>query len=257
MPSLLRIIKPSIDLGVTLLLWVYYILGYVVLFSPFYVVAFFFARNRESAFQKLNHLFHKSFFMLVQAITPGLSIRVDQSIRSIRSSVVVCNHLSYLDPILLVSLFERQKTIVKSRFFKFPVFGWILRESGYIPSAMDQEFSPLMMERLGGISDFLSSGGNLFIFPEGHRSREGKLGPLNKGAFTIAKRCRAPIAVLMVRNTERLFIPGKFLFNTCIPNTIEVELIGQIHPDGDRENYSISGMMDQASFLFANKLQLT
>jgi 1-acyl-sn-glycerol-3-phosphate acyltransferase len=122
---------------------------------------------------------------------------------------------------------------------------------------MDQEFSPLMMERLGGISDFLSSGGNLFIFPEGHRSRDGKLGSLNKGTFTIAKRCRAPIAVLMVRNTDRLFTPGKFLFNTCIHNTIEVELIGQIHPDDDRENYSVSGLMDQVSFLFASRLQLT
>jgi len=255
MPAILRIIKPLVDLGVTLLLWIYYILGYIVFFSPFYVGAFFFARNREPAFQKLNHMFYKSFFMLVQSITPGLLIRIDQRIRSIRSSVVVCNHISYLDPILLVSLLERQKTVVKGRFFELPVFGWILRESGYIPSTMDQEFSPLMMERLGGISDFLSSGGNLFIFPEGHRSRDGKLGPLNKGAFTIAKRCRAPIAVLRVRNTDMLFTPGKFLFNTCIPNTIEVELLGQIlHPDDD---YSISGMMEQASFLFANKLRLT
>ncbi len=48
--------------------------------------------------------------------------------------MIVANHLSFLDPILFVSLFEKQKTIVKSDYFRLPVFGWILRTSGYIPS---------------------------------------------------------------------------------------------------------------------------
>jgi 1-acyl-sn-glycerol-3-phosphate acyltransferase len=252
MSAFSRIIKWPIDLGVTVLLWMYYIVGYLVLFSPLYGVAFFCARDRETAFQRLNHVFHKSFFMLVQCITPGLTIRVDEDIRRIRSSVVVCNHLSYLDPILLVSLLPKQKTVVKSRFFRYPVFGWILKESGYIPSMMDRESPDLMMERLEGMDGFLSAGGNLFIFPEGHRSRDGRPGPLNKGAFSIAKRCRVPVAVLRVRNTDRLFTPGKFLFNTCVANTIEIALIGWIHPD-DFKSKPISSMMDRVRFLFANQ----
>ena len=231
MPSLLNLVKRPVDVGVTLLLWVYYILGYLILFSPFYIVAFLTAADRETAFQRLNHRFHRSFFGLLQFITPGLTIKVDRRIRDIRSSVIVCNHLSYLDPILLISLIEKQKTVVKSLFFQLPVFGWILKESGYIPSMMDKESSSLMMERVAGMRDYLAAGGNLFIFPEGHRSRNGRPGPLNKGAFMIAKRCRAPVVVLSVKNTDRLFTPEKFFFNTCISNTIEVELISRIDPD--------------------------
>jgi 1-acyl-sn-glycerol-3-phosphate acyltransferase len=256
MPPLLSIIKRPVDVGVTLLLWSYYILGYLILFFPFYAVAYFAAPDREAAFQRLNHRFYRSFFGLLQGVTPGLAIKADNRIRDLRSCVVVCNHLSYLDPILLISLIEKQKTVVKSLFFRMPVFGWILKESGYIPSMMDRDSSSLMMERVGGMRDYLAAGGNLFIFPEGHRSRDGNPGPLNKGAFMIAKRCRAPVVVLSVKNTDRLFTPGKFLFNTCIPNTIEVEMIGRIDPEDDQD-YSLTGMRDRVRFLFANRQRLT
>ena len=79
--------------------------------------------------------------------------------------------------------------------------------------------------------EYLSSGGNIFIFPEGTRSRTGRLGPFSKGAFSIARYCRAPIQCLLIRNTNRLFVPGRFRFNTCVSNTIEVEKIGAFLPD--------------------------
>ena len=57
------------------------------------------------------------------------------------------------------------------------------------------------------MGDYLSSGGNLFIFPEGTRSRDGKIGKFNDGAFKIAKRFEAPIKVLQIKNTNGLFTP--------------------------------------------------
>ena len=134
MPALLKTIKPVIDVTVTLLLWIYYIPGWLVTYPPFYLYAFLFPRNREEAFQRLNYLFHKSFFFFLRLITPGLKWRISREVSSIRASIIVCNHLSYLDPILFVSLFAKQKTIVKSDFFNYPVFGWILKISGYLPS---------------------------------------------------------------------------------------------------------------------------
>lgn len=253
MPFPLGIFKPFIDLLVTLVLWTYYILGYIIFFSPFYLAAHLVARDREAAFQRMNHIFYRSFFALLKAISPGLEIRIDERISAIKSSVVICNHLSYLDPILMISLFERQKTVVKSDFFSYPVFGWLLKTSGYIPSTAEGDHSALMIERIEGMNDYLAAGGNLFIFPEGHRSRDGRLGPFNKGSFRIAKRCRAPISVLRISNTERLFAPGRFLFNTCTPVTIAVEMIGQINPDYNNESFSLFALMDEVRFLFDNK----
>ncbi len=252
MPFFPTYIKPVIDLAITLSIWAYYIFGYIFLFAPFYAMAIVVSEDRETAFQRLNYLFYNGMFLLVRAI-PLLRIRVQDDVRAIHSSVIVCNHLSYLDPILLISLFERQRTIVKSNFFSLPVFGWILKTSGYLPSDASGRFSSLVIERVEGMPAYLALGGNLFIFPEGTRSRDGKIGKFNKGAFRIAARCNAPIRVLQIKNTDKLFQPGKFLFNTCVRNDIEVKLIASIAPDYKSKDFSLSELMRQVRDLFENK----
>ena len=154
-------LKPAFDFTVTSLHWIYLIFGFVAFFSPFYLGALIFSQNRESAFQKLDHLFFKSFFFLSGLLIPKLVFKISDEVLSIRSSVIVCNHLSYFDPLIFVSLFEKHKTNVKSTFFKVPVFGSILKTSGYIPSTSVGVLSSLMIERVEGMSEFLISGGNL------------------------------------------------------------------------------------------------
>ena len=246
MPTCLKHIKPFVDLSLTLIFWSYFTLGYIIFFSPFYVGTSLICRNRERIFQRLNHLFYRGFFFLIRKITPGLSFHIQDQVLSIRSSVIISNHVSYLDPILLISLFEMQKTIVKSVFFKLPIFGWVLKNSGYLPSETGDELNELMIEQIEGMERYLESGGNLFVFPEGTRSRDGRIGRLNKGVFKIARRCHAPIKVLFIQNTDRLFRPGKFLFNTCISNSIKIELIGNIIPDSQRASPGISNLMSEA-----------
>jgi 1-acyl-sn-glycerol-3-phosphate acyltransferase len=253
MTILLRYVKPGWDVIVTGLLWLYYIPGWLVLCPLPYLFAYFFAANRELAFQRLNHLFHRGFFLLLRLITPGLAWQVQKEIREIRSSVIVSNHLSYLDPILLASLFARQKTVVKSVFFSYPVFGWLLKTSGYLPSTTGGEFSPMMIDRVGAMADYLAADGNLFVFPEAHRSRDGRIGPFNKGVFTIARRCKAPITVLLIRNTDRLFPPDRLLFNTCVPNTIDVSVIARLTPDYESDDFSLSGLMADVRALMENR----
>jgi 1-acyl-sn-glycerol-3-phosphate acyltransferase len=81
------------------------------------------------------------------------------------------------------------------------------------------------------MATYLQEGGNLFIFPEGTRSKDGKLGKLNQGALKIARMCKAPLYILQLRNTEKLFTPGKFFFNSRRKNHISIRLIGRITPD--------------------------
>jgi 1-acyl-sn-glycerol-3-phosphate acyltransferase len=241
----LKHIKPFADPFLTLIYWSYFTLGYIIFFSPFYVGTAVFCKNRERIFQRLNHLFYRGFFFLIRKMTPGLSFHVQDQVLSIRSSVIVSNHVSYLDPILLISLYGMQKTIVKSVFFRLPIFGWVIKNSGYLPSETGDELNELMIEQIEGMERYIASGGNLFVFPEGTRSRDGRIGRLNKGAFKIARRCQAPINVLFIQNTDRLFRPEKFLFNTCIPNTIKIELIGSIAPDYQKTSPGISNLMTE------------
>jgi len=249
MPAPSKYLRTAHDFIVTILLWGYFTLGYVIFFSPFYLAAIFFSANREFAFQKLNHIFFKSFFSLARALIPRLAFNISDEVRSVRSSVIVCNHLSYLDPILFISLFKKHKTIVKSAFFKVPIFGLVLKIAGYIPSKAGRAFSSLMIERIETMGDFISSGGNLFIFPEGTRSKDGRIGAFNEGAFKIALRCKAPLKIFFIKNTNELFKPKTFLLNTSVKSAIEVKLIGSIESDSNSA-LSVSDLMNRTRLLF-------
>ena len=247
-------IKPIADVFITLVVWIYYIFSYLIFFALCYFAASLFARDREIAFQRINHLYYRSFFFFVRTIVPGVDFRIQHDVLSIQASVIVCNHLSYLDPILLISLFERHKTIVKNVFFKVPIFGSVLKSAGYLPATASGSLVSLMMERMNGLKDYLSSGGNFFIFPEGTRSRDGRLGRFNDGAFKIARRCNAPIQVVSIRNTQRLFPADRFLFNTCVKNTIEVRLAGTIEPGGPERDCPVSELKEKAWSLLNESL---
>ncbi len=243
-----------IDVIITLALWVWYITGYLVFFAPFYLYAYCFSKDTEDAFQRLNHRLHRLFFTLLRTLIPRVRWRITEEVSSLRSSIIIANHHSFLDPILFVSLYEKQKTIVKKDYFGYPVFGWILNVSGYMPSFTNNGFSDAMMTQIKSMADYLANGGNLFIFPEGTRSRDGRIGPFDKGAFRIARLCRAPIAVVSIRNTDKLYPPDDLLFNTRNAFAIDVELAGRLTPDYDRDNLSTAVLMDEARALLERKM---
>ncbi len=241
----------AIDLLVTLLLWSYFTIGFVLLFAPFYILAAAAARDRTRAFQRLNHLFYRGFFLLCRMVMPRQRWRIDPALLRVRASVVVCNHVSYIDPLLLIALFVRHTTIVKNRLFGIPVFGWMLGLSGYLPAASSGRLAARMVACMERMPDFLAAGGNLIVFPEGTRSRTGVVGDLNPGAFKIARLCRAPLSVVAIENSDRLFTPGRFVFNTCRANTITVRLIARLTPDYDNPRFSTKALIEDVRELLS------
>ena len=120
---------------------------------------------------------------------------------------------------------------MKTRFFRVPVFGWVITKAGYFPATGEGRFTSMMIGQMETMTGFLQGGGNLFVFPEGTRGRDGGIGALNQGALKIARLCRAPIYVLQLAHTNNLFPPGKFLFQTRVKNTITLKIIDRIEPD--------------------------
>jgi len=213
------------DLVVTLILWFYFTVGFVLFFLPFYLGAYFLTRTPDSAFQRLNHYFYRCFFRLLRLLMPGLTLRIDPALRRLRGAVLVCNHHSYLDPLLFQAVFARQTTIVKSAFFRVPIFGWFIKTAGYMPASAEGPAGALLLRRMASLRDFFAAGGVLFVLPEGTRRPGRPPQALHEGAFKIARRYRVPLGVARLRNTEQVFAPGQFRFRTGDPVTIAIELV--------------------------------
>lgn len=251
--AILRHLQRSIDFCLTALLWAYFLFGYLLLLVFLFIPTYIHLKSSDAVLQKLNHIHLKYFFVLVRIFAPRTKFAIDDNARGLRSSIIVCNHISYLDPILLISLFPRHTTIVKNTFFGVPIFGWFLRKAGYVPSSPSEMFGPAMITHLEGIKRHLAAGGNLFVFPEGTRSRSGRLLPFNKGVFSIARYCNTGLKLVFIRDTDKLFQPGTFSFQTREKNTIVLELIASLTPDYQANDFSISAVADQARQIFERK----
>lgn len=223
-----RPFRPVADLLVTLAVWVYFVGGGLLVLLPSYVVALGTGRPR-AAIQRVHHWFFRGFFAMLRAVRPGLRMRVDPDIRGFRGSIVVCNHVSYLDPLLLIASLPRHSTFVKPVFFRVPLFGWCLWAAGYVPAGRDG-LDERLLRRLDRLRRHLAAGGNLFVFPEGRRGRGGRLGPFHHGAFRLARRFQAPLELLCIEHTDRLYEPDRFLFHTGPPVEIAVERLGRLDP---------------------------
>lgn len=236
----------AVDIVVTLLCWLYFTLGFVLFFSPFCLAAALFSPRPELAFQRCNRQFYRGFFALLRLLAPRQHWEFDDRIAAIRSAVIVCNHLSYLDPLLLIALLDRARTIVKPIFFSVPIFAWVIRSAGYFPAVATGKFAGLVLTQMESMAAYLAGGGNLFIFPEGTRSRDGRIGTLHPGALKIARQCQVPIYVLCLDNTDQVFTPGSFFFSTRKPTRISVRLVDRIDPGADQASLAdLSGRIRQ------------
>ncbi len=243
-----------INFCLTVLLWAYFLFGYLILLPVFLVPYYLACRSLALALQKLNHLHLKNFFALTRFLIPQTTYDIDPAVRMLKSSVIVCNHVSYLDPILLVSLFPRHTTIVKNTFFSVPIFGWFLKKTGYVPSSPAEMLGATMINHLEAIKTHLARGGNLFVFPEGTRSRDGNLAPFNKGIFSIARYCNRDLKLVFIRDSDKLFRPGTFSFQAQGKNTIALELIATLTPDYSAKDFSIGRVAEKARGIFEKKI---
>ena len=221
-------LNATVDTLATIVLWIYFTVGFILFFAPFYAWIRLTRTDVAGEYQRLNSRFYRGFFWLLHRLAPGHAWHIDPALKALQGCVVVANHASYIDPLLLISLFPKHTTIAKDRLFHIPVFGRMLALSGYIPSTAQGGLADMMIDRMTELPAFLADGGILFVFPEGTRRRSGPARRLTGSAFKIARRHRVPIAVIAMAQTERVFPPGRFRFNTRIPVTVSVRLLAEM-----------------------------
>jgi 1-acyl-sn-glycerol-3-phosphate acyltransferase len=220
------------DLATTALLWLYFVGAFLAGCWLVFLVAGLLRGRRGLAWALRGYT--RGFCALLGLLVPRQRPVVPPraQLRQLRGAVVVCNHLSFLDPVLLLSLLPRTISIVRADFFRVPIFGRLLRGAGFLDPERFAEGRAWRDEA----ARHVRAGGNLLVFPEGTRSRDGSLAPFRKGAFYLARVLAAPIVVLRVVGTDRLFPPGRWLFDTTSRGPIEVHRLGTIAAaDADAE----------------------
>lgn len=114
--------------------------------------------------------------------------------------VLAPNHRSWLDIFVLSRLPREMKWVTKAEIFSVPWSGWLFRMSADIPVRRGDTDSG--SEALARARTYLEHGVPVVFFPEGTRSRDGKLRPFKAGAFDTAARAGVPVVPVAITGTD-------------------------------------------------------
>src|ERR1700704_1069549 len=117
-----------------------------------------------------------------------------------RPFVVVSNHESFTDILLISHLPWEMKWLSKAELFRIPIMGWMMWLVGDIP--VKRGFGPSAAEAMERCRQVLRNRVSVMIFPEGTRSRPPDLLPSKDGAFRLAIEAGVPILPLAVSGTR-------------------------------------------------------
>jgi 1-acyl-sn-glycerol-3-phosphate acyltransferase len=116
------------------------------------------------------------------------------------AAVLVCNHVSYVDAIVILAASPRPiRFVMDHRIFKMPLLGFIFRTGKAIPIAPAQDNPWLMEKAFVDIAQALHEGELVCIFPEGKLTRTGELNEFRGGIAKIVARSKVPVIPMALR----------------------------------------------------------
>jgi 1-acyl-sn-glycerol-3-phosphate acyltransferase len=128
--------------------------------------------------------------------------------------VVVSNHESFTDILLISHLPWEMKWLSKAELFRIPIMGWMMWLVGDIP--VKRGFGPSALEAMARCRKALDNRVSVMIFPEGTRSRTSELLPFKDGAFRLAIEAGVPILPLAVSGTRTALPPHDWRFGRSV-----------------------------------------
>jgi 1-acyl-sn-glycerol-3-phosphate acyltransferase len=115
-------------------------------------------------------------------------------------AVLVCNHVSYVDAIVIGAASPRPiRFVMDHRIFKMPLLGWIFRTAKAIPIAPAREDPFLMEHAFIDIAEALHQGDLVCIFPEGKLTSTGEMNEFRGGIAKIVERSKVPVIPMALR----------------------------------------------------------
>ncbi|MFT4927998.1 MAG: 1-acyl-sn-glycerol-3-phosphate acyltransferase [Phenylobacterium sp.] len=176
---------------------------------------------------------HYSFKLFVTALqwtrvckVKAQDIEQFSQLKGIKGKIIIANHPSLVDIVVLISLIKNADCVVKGHLFKNPFTRGVVRASGYLNNSEPEKL-------LEDCSASLAQGNNIIIFPEGTRTDPNSNTPLKlqRGFANIALRCQADLMIILLSVNPSTLTKGNVWYNVpsrtfdfCmqVKNTIEI-----------------------------------
>ena len=133
-------------------------------------------------------------------------VKGDLNIPTEGAAVLACNHVSFVDAVLLMAASPRPiRFLMDHRIFKVPVLGWLFKLAKAIPVAPQKEDAAAYEAAFRDAAQVLREGDLLGIFPEGGITRDGTLQPFKGGIAKILAQAQAdgvPVTVVPMALTN-------------------------------------------------------
>lgn len=122
--------------------------------------------------------------------------------------VFMPNHQSNCDPPAVASILPPVLIMAKQEFFRVPILGTGMRMRGFIP--VDRTNRERAFAAVDQAVVALKNGYSFLAFPEGTRSKTGRLQPFKKGVFVMAIKAGVPIVPISVSGAREIMRKGEF-----------------------------------------------
>ena len=161
----------------------------------------------------------------------------------------LANHLSIVDIwVLAVALPNTTRFVAKRSLFWIPILGQAMWAADFIP--IDRGDRTQAIRSLGRAAARIRAGASVILFPEGTRSRNGKLAPFKKGSFHLALETRVPIVPIAISGTYRVVKPRSIVVR---PGPVRVTCFAAVATDGYAPG-DVEPLMDRVRATIAGAL---
>lgn len=115
-------------------------------------------------------------------------------------ALLVCNHVSFIDPVLILAILPRPaRFVMYHKFYNLPIVNWLFRWLNSIPIGSKREGEELVKNAFNTIAEALENDELVVIFPEGGITKNGEISKFQPGIDQVVKRTPVPVVPLAIR----------------------------------------------------------
>jgi 1-acyl-sn-glycerol-3-phosphate acyltransferase len=176
--------------------------------------------------------FVRKAFRLFFRLYNRLDVRGLSNVPNKGPMIVASNHASFVDPPLIGAVLPmRLRYLSKESLFRVPLLGFLIRTLGAVPvTREDSQRAGAVMKLLMAL---LKGGESVLLFPEGSRSADGRLKPLEAGVAYLSVKSGAPVLPVYVKGSFEAWPKGRALPR---PSKLKLSISCLIYPDPDIPN---------------------